>query len=55
MPKSWTLIKSANYTNAATVEFILDQDNNFYFIEVADIFSPFDGSGSAAKARRWRQ
>ncbi len=28
------LIKSANYTNAGTVEFIVDQNNNFYFIEV---------------------
>lgn len=28
------LIKTANYTNAGTVEFIVDQDNNFYFIEV---------------------
>ena len=28
------LIKSANYSNAATVEFIVDGDNNFYFIEV---------------------
>ena len=28
------LIKKANYTNAGTVEFIVDQDNNFYFIEV---------------------
>ncbi|MCA9163042.1 MAG: acetyl-CoA carboxylase biotin carboxylase subunit [Planctomycetales bacterium] len=28
------LIKSANYTNAGTVEFIVDQENNFYFIEV---------------------
>ena len=28
------LIKRANYTNAGTVEFIVDQDNNFYFIEV---------------------
>jgi acetyl-CoA carboxylase biotin carboxylase subunit len=28
------MIKSADYTNAATVEFILDQENNFYFIEV---------------------
>ena len=28
------LIKSANYSNAATVEFILDRDENFYFIEV---------------------
>ena len=25
------------------------------FTEVADIFSPLDGSGAAAKARRWRQ
>ncbi|MFO0904918.1 MAG: acetyl-CoA carboxylase biotin carboxylase subunit [Pirellulales bacterium] len=28
------LIKNANYTNAGTVEFIVDQENNFYFIEV---------------------
>jgi len=28
------LIKEANYTNAGTVEFIVDQDDNFYFIEV---------------------
>ena len=28
------LIKSANYTNAGTVEFIVDKDNQFYFIEV---------------------
>lgn len=28
------LVKTANYTNAGTVEFIVDQDNNFYFIEV---------------------
>lgn len=28
------LIKTAKYTNAGTVEFIVDQDNNFYFIEV---------------------
>lgn len=28
------LVQHANYTNAGTVEFILDQDNNFYFIEV---------------------
>ena len=28
------LIKKANYANAGTVEFIVDQDNNFYFIEV---------------------
>lgn len=28
------LIKRANYTNAGTVEFIVDRDNNFYFIEV---------------------
>lgn len=28
------LIKSVNYTNAGTVEFIVDQENNFYFIEV---------------------
>jgi acetyl-CoA carboxylase biotin carboxylase subunit len=28
------LIKNAKYSNAATVEFIVDQDNNFYFIEV---------------------
>ncbi|MBM3998281.1 MAG: acetyl-CoA carboxylase biotin carboxylase subunit [Planctomycetes bacterium] len=28
------LIRSAGYTNAGTVEFIVDQDNRFYFIEV---------------------
>jgi acetyl-CoA carboxylase biotin carboxylase subunit len=28
------LLKKANYTNAGTVEFIVDKDNNFYFIEV---------------------
>ncbi len=28
------LIKNANYYNAGTVEFIVDQQNNFYFIEV---------------------
>ncbi|MBI82098.1 MAG: acetyl-CoA carboxylase biotin carboxylase subunit [Planctomycetaceae bacterium] len=28
------LIKKANYSNAGTVEFILDQENRFYFIEV---------------------
>ncbi|MDP1796416.1 MAG: acetyl-CoA carboxylase biotin carboxylase subunit [Planctomycetaceae bacterium] len=28
------LIKAANYTNAGTVEFIVDQANQFYFIEV---------------------
>jgi acetyl-CoA carboxylase biotin carboxylase subunit len=28
------LIKRANYSNAGTVEFIVDQENNFYFIEV---------------------
>ena len=28
------LLKQAKYTNAGTVEFIVDQDNNFYFIEV---------------------
>jgi acetyl-CoA carboxylase biotin carboxylase subunit len=28
------LIRKANYTNAVTVEFIVDQENNFYFIEV---------------------
>lgn len=28
------LIKSAGYTNAGTVEFIVDADNRFYFIEV---------------------
>ncbi len=28
------MIKNANYYNAATVEFIVDQDNNYYFIEV---------------------
>lgn len=28
------LIKQANYANAGTVEFIVDQENQFYFIEV---------------------
>ena len=28
------LVKSANYYNAATVEFIVDQNDDFYFIEV---------------------
>ena len=28
------LIKQANYSNAGTVEFIVDQENQFYFIEV---------------------
>ena len=28
------LIKTANYENAATVEFIVDKEGNFYFIEV---------------------
>ncbi len=28
------MIKHADYDNAATVEFIVDKDNNFYFIEV---------------------
>ncbi|MDA7950952.1 MAG: acetyl-CoA carboxylase biotin carboxylase subunit [Pirellulaceae bacterium] len=28
------LVKEAKYTNAGTVEFIVDQENNFYFIEV---------------------
>jgi acetyl-CoA carboxylase biotin carboxylase subunit len=28
------LVKSAKYTNAGTVEFLVDQKNNFYFIEV---------------------
>ncbi|NQT32257.1 MAG: acetyl-CoA carboxylase biotin carboxylase subunit, partial [Candidatus Omnitrophica bacterium] len=28
------LIKEAKYYNAATCEFLLDKDNNFYFIEV---------------------
>ncbi len=28
------LIKAANYTNAGTVEFIVDSEGNFYFIEV---------------------
>tara|TARA_R110002073_G_scaffold6540_4_gene38425 strand:- start:1413 stop:2756 length:1344 start_codon:yes stop_codon:yes gene_type:complete len=28
------MIRGADYTNAATVEFIVDADNNFYFIEV---------------------
>ncbi|MFV1966782.1 MAG: acetyl-CoA carboxylase biotin carboxylase subunit [Pirellulaceae bacterium] len=28
------MIRNANYTNAGTVEFIVDQNDNFYFIEV---------------------
>ncbi len=28
------MIRQANYTNAATVEFIVDKEGNFYFIEV---------------------
>jgi len=28
------LVKTAGYTNAGTVEFVVDQDNNFYFIEL---------------------
>lgn len=28
------LVRTAKYTNAGTVEFIVDQENNFYFIEV---------------------
>ncbi len=28
------MAKAANYTNAGTCEFIVDKDNNFYFIEV---------------------
>ena len=28
------LVKTAKYANAGTVEFIVDQENNFYFIEV---------------------
>ena len=28
------MVKAANYHNAGTVEFIVDKDNNFYFIEV---------------------
>ncbi|MHB8897835.1 MAG: acetyl-CoA carboxylase biotin carboxylase subunit [Thermoguttaceae bacterium] len=28
------LVKSANYTNAATVEFIVDRQGNYYFIEL---------------------
>ncbi len=28
------LVQNAGYTNAGTVEFIVDQDNDFYFIEV---------------------
>jgi acetyl-CoA carboxylase biotin carboxylase subunit len=29
-----SLVRSAEYTNAGTVEFIVDRDGNFYFIEV---------------------
>ena len=28
------LVKAANYTNAGTVEFLVDKDENFYFIEM---------------------
>ena len=28
------MVKAANYTNAGTVEFLVDKDNQFYFIEV---------------------
>ncbi len=28
------MVKAANYSNAGTVEFIVDKDHNFYFIEV---------------------
>lgn len=28
------LVRQAEYTNAGTVEFVVDKDNNFYFIEV---------------------
>lgn len=28
------IIRATNYTNAGTVEFLLDQDKNFYFLEV---------------------
>ena len=28
------LVKAAEYTNAGTVEFIVDQENSFYFIEL---------------------
>src|SRR3989304_4853399 len=28
------IIKEANYSNAATVEFLVDKDKNYYFIEV---------------------
>jgi acetyl-CoA carboxylase, biotin carboxylase subunit len=28
------VVKTVNYTNAGTVEFLLDQNNNFYFIEM---------------------
>ena len=27
-------IRAVNYTNAGTIEFLLDQDNNFYFMEM---------------------
>jgi len=27
-------VKAVNYTNAGTIEFLLDQDNNFYFMEM---------------------
>jgi hypothetical protein len=38
------LIQAASYTNAATVEFIVDKNGNFYFIEVNFFFEIFSSS-----------
>ena len=27
-------VKAANYTNAGTIEFLVDEDRNFYFLEM---------------------
>ena len=35
--------KAVNYLNAGTVEFLLDADNNFYFMEVN---APYPGGTS---------
>ncbi len=34
MKRPCALTQNAKYSNAGTVEFIVDKDNNFYFIEV---------------------
>ena len=42
------LVKPANYTNAGTVEFIVDRQGNFYFIEMnarIQVEHPGDGDG----------